>query len=164
MNIDTLEKLYIHELKDLYSAENQILEALPKMSRKASDANLVAALNGHVEQTRAHRDRIVAIFGYLDFEPGGHKCKGIEGLLKEASELLQEVTDDHVRDAAIISACQRVEHYEIAGYGVARAFAKKLGRDDDVKALTKTIEDEGAADRKLTDLAEHHINFVAQVN
>ncbi|CAE7223654.1 yciF [Symbiodinium necroappetens] len=164
MNIDTLEKLYIHELKDLYSAENQILDALPKMVRAASDADLVAALNGHVEQTKAHRDRVTSLFETLDFEPGGHKCKGIEGLLKEASELLQEVTDDHVRDAAIISACQRVEHYEMAGYGVARALAKKLGRDTDVDTLTKTIEEEGAADRKLTELAEHHINFVAQVN
>jgi ferritin-like metal-binding protein YciE len=164
MKIDDFSKLYVHELKDLYSAESQILDALPKLIERATDSGLIEALTAHMKETRTHVSRIRTLFETLDFEPGGHKCKGMEGLLKEGSELLDEVTDDHVRDAAIIGSCQRVEHYEIAAYGVARAFARKLGRDDDVTALTKTIEEEGHADRKLTELAERHINFVAQVN
>ncbi|MFI4882277.1 MAG: ferritin-like domain-containing protein, partial [Phycisphaerales bacterium JB064] len=161
MKIDSLEKLYVHELKDLYSAENQILDALPRMIENASDGELKKALEAHRRETEEHVGRIVGLFEKLDFEPGGHKCKGIEGLLKEGSEVLDETEEDHVRDAAIISACQRVEHYEMAAYGVARAFASKLGRHDDAEVMTTTLEEEGNADRTLTRLAEQRINFAA---
>lgn len=163
MTIDSLQKLYVHELKDLFSAESQILDALPKLIDAAGDDDLRAALKSHLKETRAHADRLKRIFEGLPFEPGGHRCKGVEGLIKEADELLKDVEADDVKDAAIIAGCQRVEHYEIAGYGVARAFAKKLGRHTDVDLLTQTIEEEGAADRTLTRLAERHINFVATV-
>ena len=162
MKIDSLEKLYVHELKDLYSAENQILDALPRMIENASDSELKKALEAHRRETEEHVARIVGLFEGLEFEPGGHKCKGIEGLLKEGSEVLDETEEDHVRDAAIISACQRVEHYEMAAYGVARAFASKLGRHDDAEVLTTTLEEEGNADRTLTRLAEQRINFAAR--
>ena len=161
MNIDSLEKLYVHELKDLYSAENQILQALSTMIDATSDSALRAALRDHHEQTEQHVQRIAGLFGDLEFEPGGHKCRGIEGLLSEASHLLEDVSGDSVKNAAIIASCQRIEHYEIAAYGVARAFASKLGRHEDVAVLTRTIEEEGAADRTLSRLAEHHINFTA---
>ncbi len=162
MKIDSLEKLYTHELKDLYSAENQILEVLPALIDAASDDRLRGALEAHREETQAHVKRIQNIFKNLDFEPGGHKCKGVEGLIVEAKGVLGEVTDPSVRNAAIIAGCQRIEHYEMAAYGVARAFASKLGRHDDVAVLTQTIEEEGAADRTLTRIAEHHINFTAR--
>lgn len=162
MKIDSLHKLYVHELKDLYSAENQILDALDDMIKAASDTELKTALQGHRKETEQHVGRITKLFESLDFEPGGHKCKGIEGLLTEATDSLKETEGDPVRNAAIIASCQRVEHYEMAAYGVARAFASKLGRHDDVKVLTQTLEEEGAADRTLTRIAEHHINFSAR--
>jgi ferritin-like metal-binding protein YciE len=161
MNLDSLHKLYVHELKDLYSAENQILEALPKLIEAAQDSNLQAALEHHLGETKTQVKRLKTIFSNLDFEPGGHHCKGMNGLIDEGKDLLSDVKDSEVVDAAIVSACQRVEHYEMAAYGVARAFAKKLGRDQDIELLTESLEEEGAADRKLTSLAEHHINFVA---
>jgi len=161
MKLDTLEKLYVHELKDLYSAEHQILDALPRLIRAASDETLRKSLESHRKETETHVARVKTIFESLDFEPGGHKCKGMEGLLKEASESLADAEGDAVRDAAIIAGCQRVEHYEMAAYGVARAFASKLGRQDDVDLLTTTLEEEGAADRALTSVAERRINFTA---
>lgn len=162
MKIDSLEKLYVHELKDLHSAESQILDALPKMIKAASDDELKKALESHRTETEEHLNRIERLFQNLDFEPGGHKCKGIEGLLKEGDEVLAEAADDDVRNAAIISSCQRVEHYEMAAYGVARAFAGKLGRHDDAEVLTTTLEEEGHADRTLTGIAEQRINFAAR--
>ncbi len=161
MKLDSLTKLYAHELKDLYSAESQILDALPKMIQAAGDKDLRTALEAHLKETKTHAGRLEKIFQSLDFQPGGHRCKGMEGLLKEGQEVLADVAEPEVVDAAVIAACQRVEHYEISGYGVARAYATKLGRNADVELLTKTLEEEGAADRKLTQLAEHHINFVA---
>lgn len=161
MKIDSLEKLYVHELKDLYSAENQILEALPRLIEAAGDEALRDALASHLKETKQHVKRIQTLFDGLDFEPGGHKCKGMEGLLKEGKEGLEDVSGKSVTDAAIIASCQRVEHYEMAGYGVARAFAAKLGRHADVKVLTQTLEEEGAADRILTQVAERRINFEA---
>lgn len=162
MKIDSLEKLYVHELKDLHSAETQILDVLPKMIKEATDDELKKALESHRKETQEHLARIERLFQNLDFEPGGHKCKGIEGLLKEGSELLQETEDDDVRNAAIVAACQRVEHYEMAAYGVARAFASKLGRHDDAEVLTTTLEEEGHADRTLTQIAEQRLNFAAR--
>lgn len=163
MKLDSLSKLYVHELKDLYSAENQILNTLPKMIDKAHDAELKSALTHHLGETKNHVKRLDSIFKGLEFEPGGHHCKGINGLLDEGKETLADVSESDVIDAAIIASCQRVEHYEMAAYGVARAFAQKLGRKEDVETLTQTLEEEGKADRTLTSLAEHHINFVATV-
>lgn len=162
MKIDSLEKLYVHELKDLHSAESQILDALPKMINAASDDELKKALESHRKETEEHLVRIERLFQNLDFEPGGHKCKGIEGLIKEGEDVLAETEDDAVRNAAIVASCQRVEHYEMAAYGVARAFASKLGRHDDAEVLTTTLEEEGHADRTLTQIAEHRLNFAAR--
>ncbi len=162
MKIDSLEKLYVHELKDLHSAESQILDALPKMIKAATDDELRKALESHRAETEEHLARIERLFENLDFEPGGHRCKGIEGLIKEGSDVLQETEDDDVRNAAIVAACQRVEHYEMAAYGVARAFASKLGRHDDAEVLTTTLEEEGHADRTLTQIAEQRLNFAAR--
>jgi ferritin-like metal-binding protein YciE len=161
MNLDSLEKLYVHELKDLYSAETQLLEALPKMAEAASHEDLKAGFKEHLKQTKEHVARLESIFKTLDFKPGGHKCNGMEGLIKEGEEILKEDMPAEVRDAALVAAAQRVEHYEIAGYGVAVAYAEKLGHKDHADLLTQTLEEEGATDRKLTRLASRSLNFFA---
>lgn len=161
MKLTSLEKLYAHELKDLFSAENQILQALPRMIERARDGDLVAALEDHRDQTATHVSRLQDIFKGLSFEPGGHKCKGVEGLLKEGDDVVSDCADSSVCDAAIIAACQRIEHYEMAGYGSARAFAQQLGRHDDADILSTTLDEEGATDRTLSQLAERRINFAA---
>jgi ferritin-like metal-binding protein YciE len=161
MTLDSLKKLYVHELKDLYSAENQILEAMPAMIQNASDSGLVAALERHREETKKHVDRLEKIFEGLEFEPGGHKCVGMEGLLVEGESVLEDASDPAVRDAAIISGVQRVEHYEIAGYGTARAYAEKLGDYRAADLLQKSLNEEAMADQTLSRLAERSINFEA---
>jgi ferritin-like metal-binding protein YciE len=163
MKIDSLKKLYVHELKDLYSAENQILEVLPRMAEAADNADLKKAFQDHEKETRTHVKRLETIFQGLDFEPGGHKCEGMEGLLKEGKSLLNGGLPDDVLDAAMIGAAQRVEHYEMAGYGTARALARQLGEHEAVELLTQTLEEEGKADRALTHLAEKSLNFEAMV-
>jgi len=164
VRIDDFMKLYVHELKDLYSAEGQVCNELPRMIEAANDSGLRDALSAHLDQTKEHITRLEKVFEGMEYEPGGHRCKGTAGVIAEAHELVGEIEDEHVRDAAIIAGCQRIEHYEMAGYGVARAMARRLGRDKDVELLTLTLEEEGSADRKLTELAERHINFIAQVN
>ena len=161
MKVDSLRKLYVHELKDLYSAETQLVEELPGMADKASDPDLKKAFRSHLEETKRQRSRLEQIFKDLDFSPGGHRCEGIAGLIKEAHGLTQDVTDDEVLDAALIAAAQRVEHYEMAGYGVARAYAEKLGDYAAADLLQQSLDEEGAADRKLTTLALRRINFEA---
>lgn len=161
MKLDSLEKLFIHELKDLYSAENQILETLPKMIDAAEAPELRQALKDHEKETREQVRRLEKIFRGLEYEPGGHRCVGMEGLLKEGEELIKEIDDSQVRDAALIAASQRVEHYEMAGYGVARAYAEKLAAYEAADLLQKSLDEEGAADRAMTRLAERSINFVA---
>ncbi|MCO6042867.1 ferritin-like domain-containing protein [Aeoliella sp. ICT_H6.2] len=161
MNIDSLEKLYVHELKDLYSAETQLLEALPKMAAAASHDELKAGFEEHLKQTKQHVARLEAIFKTLDFQPGGHKCNGMEGLIAEGEEILREDMPGEVRDAALVAAAQRVEHYEMAGYGVASTYAEKLGHKDHADLLTETLEEEGATDRKLSRLATRCLNFFA---
>lgn len=158
MDIDSMNKLFVHELKDLYSAENQILKALPKMAKKARDAELKSAFELHHRQTQEHVKRLEQIFDDLDQKPGGQKCKGMEGLLEEGEDVMKDSEDDEVRDAAMISAAQRVEHYEIAGYGSARTFARMLGNDKAATLLQKTLDEEGETDKKLTSLAEGRIN------
>lgn len=161
MKLDSLRKLYVHELKDLWSAENQILKALPAAIDAADDDDLRSALRSHHEETRGQVGRLETVFEEMDFSPRGHHCAGMEGLLKELDGALDSEPEKDVRDAMIISALQRVEHYEMAGYGVARAFARKLGESAAADLLQETLEEEGRADRRLTELAEQRINFMA---
>lgn len=161
MNLDDLKKLYVHELKDIYSAENQILKALPKMVDAASDKDLKKAFSDHLKETERHVKRLEKVFQKLDFKPGGQKCAGMEGLLKEGSEMVNEDAPDDVKDAGLIAAAQRVEHYEIAAYGVARTYAEKLGDYAAADILQETLNEEAMADQKLTRLATRRINFEA---
>lgn len=161
MKLKTLNDLFIHELKDLYSAENQLVKALPKMAKAASNEDLRAGFEAHLEETKTHVARLEEIAESCECKLTGHKCKAMEGLIAEGSELISEDADDAVRDAGLIGAAQRVEHYEIAGYGTARALAECLGYDDAVKLLSETLEEEKACDEKLTELAESTINAEA---
>ena len=161
MEIDSLEKLYLEELKDLYSAEKQILQALPRMAKKASNPQLRAAFEEHLEVTRKQVERLDQIFERIGRSPRGKKCKGMEGLLEEGKEMMQEDMEPEVLDAALISAAQKVEHYEMAGYGTVRSYAQLLGEDADARLLQQTLDEEGEADKKLTQLAESSINVEA---
>jgi ferritin-like metal-binding protein YciE len=161
MKIDSLLKLWVHELKDLYSAENQLLKALPKIIEAASNPELKTALREHLEETKGQVKRLETIFKKDGSAPGGHHCKGMEGLLKEGDDLIKDATDPEVRDAGIISACQRVEHYEIAGYGTAAAYAELLEQTEAAALLQQTLDEEGAADTKLSRLARTQINLEA---
>ena len=162
MQLDALKKLYVHQLKDLYSAEKQALEALPRMAKAARDEELVTAFETHANETRGHLKRLEQIFASLDFGPGGQRCHGAEGLIEEAKELMRADADVRVLDAGLVAAAQRFEHYEIAGYGTARAFAEKLGEHDAADLLTQTLEEEAKTDRLLTRLAERSLNFEAR--
>ena len=163
MSMENLEDLFIHELKDLYSAENQVAKALPKMARAATAPELKQGFETHLEETKVHIQRIEQIFEDYDYKPGGVKCDGMAGLISEGEEAIEEDATDAVKDAALIAAAQRVEHYEIAGYGTARTFAKHLKNDKAVQLLQQTLDEEGATDKKLTLLAEDgaHINKLA---
>lgn len=148
-----LQELYINELKNLHSAENQLVKALPKMAKAASNEQLREGFEEHLEQTREHVRRLEHIFEMLDESPKGKKCVGMEGLVKEGSEVMSEDYEDEVMDAGIIGAAQRVEHYEIAAYGTARTFAETLGEDEQASLLEETLNEEKETDRKLTELA-----------
>ena len=161
MKMENLQDLYIHELKDLYSAENQIIKALPKMAKAATHPKLADGFKQHLEQTREHAARLEKILKSHDETTRGPKCKGMEGVLKEGQEMIEEDAEDDVRDAGLITAAQRVEHYEIAGYGTARTYAQLLGDNAGAKLLQKTLDEEGATDKKLTKLAES-INVEAE--
>jgi ferritin-like metal-binding protein YciE len=161
MKLDTLKDLYIHELKDLYSAERQIIKALPKMVKAATNDALASGFQEHLEQTREHADRLEKILSGYNQTTRGPKCKGMEGLLAEGSEMIQVEADDEVRDAGLIAAAQRVEHYEIAGYGTARTYASLLGDKEGEKLLQTTLDEEAATDKKLTALATSSINVAA---
>jgi ferritin-like metal-binding protein YciE len=149
-----LKELYIDELKDLYSAENQLVKALPKMAKTASSGELRQGFEKHLEQTRGHVQRLEKIFQALGESPKGKTCKGMQGLIEEGSEVTEEDYEGSVMDAALIGAAQRVEHYEIAGYGTVRSMAETLGEDDHVSLLEETLEEEKETDEKLTELAE----------
>jgi ferritin-like metal-binding protein YciE len=157
-NMSTLRELYIEELQDLYDAENQILEALPKMADKASHPDLQRAFKEHLEQTRGHVQRLEKIFEGLEEKPSGKKCHGMQGLIEEGEELMKKNLDDDVLDAGLIAAAQKVEHYEMAGYGTVRTFARQLGEEDAANLLQETLNEEGRTDEKLTRLAENNIN------
>jgi ferritin-like metal-binding protein YciE len=161
MEIDSLRKLYVEELKDLYSAEKQILQALPKMVKKASHPQLKSAFQDHLKVTEGHVERLDRIFEALGKAARGKKCKAMEGLIEEGKETMQEDMEDDVMDAALIAAAQRVEHYEIAGYGTVRTYAELLGEQQAAKLLQQTLDEEGDADKKLTQLAESTINVEA---
>jgi ferritin-like metal-binding protein YciE len=161
MKLDSLEKLYMHELKDLYSAEKQLLKALPKLESAAKDPQLKAAFKSHMKETENHVTRLEKIFADLDCKPNRHKCEAMEGLIKEGENLLKEEIEPNVLDAALVSAAQRCEHYEMAGYGTARSYAEKLGRQKDADILQETLNEEGLCDQSLTRLAERRLNFLA---
>ncbi len=158
---ESLQTLYEHELTDLYSAEQQILEALPKMIAAASHPELKRALTEHQAITEKQVDRLNQIWSELGKRPENEKCKGMEGLLKEGDKQLEERKDSDVLDAAIIGAAQRVEHYEIAGYGTMRTYARLLGFNDQADLLQQTLDEEGETDKLLTQLAESSINLEA---
>src|SRR5580698_7653519 len=152
MAVKSLKQLYIDELKDLYSAENQLVKALPKMAKAATSPDLRAGFEEHLEQTKGHVQRLETIFEQLGESPKGKKCKGMEGLIEEGSEAIEEY-EGELLDAALIGAAQRVEHYEMAGYGTVIAFAEELGESEQVTLLKETLEEEKETDEKLSGLA-----------
>jgi ferritin-like metal-binding protein YciE len=149
-------------MRDLYNAENQLLKALPKMAKRATTPELKEVFESHLEETQTHVERLEEIFSNLGKKPSGKTCKGMKGLVEEGSEMMKEDGPDSVIDAGIIAAAQRVEHYEIAGYGVARTFASLLGEDEAEDLLQSTLDEEGAADEKLTEIAEGMVNEEAE--
>jgi ferritin-like metal-binding protein YciE len=153
MTTNSLQELYVEQLQDLYSAEQQIIKALPKMIEAAQSDELSGALKEHLEVTRKQASRIETICQELGEDVEGEKCKGMEGVLKEGTDLVKEVSEE-IRDAAIIAAAQRVEHYEMAGYGTARTYATLLGFEEAAGLLEQTLEEEKEADLTLSDLAE----------
>ena len=155
---ETLRDLYLNELRDLYSAETQLLEALPKMAEAANSSQLKEAFTSHLEQTEGHVRRLEEIFEALGEEPSGETCKAMEGLINEGEEYVKAGGDRDVRDAGLIGAAQRVEHYEIAGYGTARTLASRLGESEAADKLQATLDEEAEADSKLTDIAESEVN------
>jgi ferritin-like metal-binding protein YciE len=161
MKLNTLKDLYIHELKDLYSAEKQLIKALPKMAKAASNPELSEGFRQHLEETKVHATRLEEILKSHDQTTRGPKCKGMEGLLEEGNSMIEEEAEDEARDAGLIAAAQRVEHYEIAGYGCARTYAKAIGDKSGAKLLQQTLEEESATDHKLSALAESTINPAA---
>jgi ferritin-like metal-binding protein YciE len=163
MQHEALRDLYIEELRDIYSAETQLVKALPKMARAATSDELRSGFEEHLEQTRGHVSRLEQIFEDLDEKPSGKKCAGMEGLVKEGGEMIKNEFEGEVKDAGLIGAAQRVEHYEIAAYGTVRAFAELLGDRNAVDLLSQTLEEEKETDKKLTQLASE-INVEASQN
>ena len=161
MKIDSLQKLFVEELRDLYSAEKQILKALPKMMKAATAPELKAAFGAHLEETKGQVERLEKIFEELGKSPKGKTCKAMEGLVEEGSELMKEDIEPAVLDAGLIAAAQRVEHYEMAGYGTVRTYAKLLENKTAAKLLQETLDEERATDEKLSTLAEGAINLQA---
>ena len=162
MELETLRDLYLHELKDLYSAEKQMIKAMPNMIKAATNRQLSAAFRRHFDQTKVQAKRLEDLLARHGESTRGPKCQGMEGVLKEGDEMIGEDADEEVRDAGLIAAAQRVEHYEIAGYGCARTYAELLGDRRGAKILNTTIKEEGATDQKLTKLARSVINVKAK--
>lgn len=160
-DMNPLEELLVDELKDLYSAENQIIKALPRMAKAATSPELRRAFERHLEETRRQVERLDQIGEELEMKMTGKKCKGMEGLIAEGKELLEEDLEPDALDAGLIGAAQKVEHYEIAAYGTARTHAEMLGFRKVAKLLQQTLNEEGATDKKLTQLAENVINYEA---
>lgn len=163
MKLESLKDLYLEQLKDLYSAETQLVGALPDMARAATSPDLKSAFNDHLRQTEEHVRRLERIFQDLQQDPKGHTCEGMKGLIKEGQEMIKMRGEAAVIDAGLIAAAQRVEHYEIAGYGTVRTYAELLGKDDHVTLLERTLQEEEQTDELLTELAESHVNEEALV-
>jgi ferritin-like metal-binding protein YciE len=159
MEITTLRDLFQEHIQDLWSMEDQIVNTLPDMIEASSNDELRNALQNHLEQTRRQVQRLEEVCRLVDFDPEGERCEGMRGILKEGDKLVEkDVEEDEVRDAAIIAAAQRVEHYEIAVYGTARTFARMLGEEEAATLLEESLEEEKLADTTLTDIAEAHVN------
>ncbi|HEV3117072.1 MAG TPA: ferritin-like domain-containing protein [Gemmataceae bacterium] len=161
MKLNSLEDLLVEELRDLYSAENQIIKALPKMAKTASNPELQQGFQEHLKQTKGHAQRLEQVCESLNVSPKGKKCRAMEGLLEEGKETMSEDAEPEVMDAALIAAAQRVEHYEIAGYGCARTFARQLGHEEAANLLQQTLDEEAETDKKLTQIAESMVNLQA---
>ena len=162
MELETLKDLYILELKDLYSAEKQIIKALPKMIKAATNEQLAEGFRLHLEETKAQATRLEQILASHEETTRGPKCKGMEGVLAEGEEMIEEDAEDEVRDAGLIAAAQRVEHYEMAGYGCARTYAEEIGDKEGAALLQTTLREETETDKKLTKLAKTVINLKAK--
>jgi ferritin-like metal-binding protein YciE len=152
--LSSLQVLLNHEIKDLYNAENQLLKALPKMAKAATDPSLQEAFHTHLEETKVHVERLEEIAKLLETTPKGKVCKAMEGLVEEGAQSIEDTGDPSIKDLALIIAAQKVEHYEIAGYGSVRTLAETLGLTDVAEILQTTLDEEGATDQILTDLAE----------
>ena len=162
MELETLRDLYVHELKDLYSAEQQLIKALPKMKKAATNRSLSSAFNQHLEQTKRQAKRLEQILKRHDESTSGPKCEGMEGLISEGDKMASEDAQEDVRDAGLIASAQRVEHYEIAGYGCAKTYAGLLGDRQGARLLETTLREEADTDKKLTRLAKELINLKAR--
>ena len=157
-DIKNMDDLFLHQVQDIYYAENQILKALPKMIDKATDSQLKTGLRSHMKETKEHVSRLDEVFKSLGEKPQGHTCPAIDGIIAEAEEVAGEVEDKNVLDAAIIAAAQAVEHYEISRYGTLVAWAEQMGHKQHLATLQKTLDEEKMADKKLTSMAESKIN------
>jgi ferritin-like metal-binding protein YciE len=163
MKLESLKDLYLEQLKDLYSAETQLVDALPKMAEASHSPELKNAFREHLNQTRQHVDRLEQVFKKLGLSPKGETCEGMKGLVKEGEAMMKMKGEPEVLDAGLIAAAQRVEHYEIAGYGTVRTYAELLGEADAVRLFERTLQEEEEADEKLTEIAESHVNQEALV-
>src|SRR5688500_4214650 len=159
---NSLDELFVHELKDLYDAEHRLTEALPQMAEAASSPDLKQAFTTHLQETKGHIRQLEQVFAQLGEEPERQACKAMKGIIDEGSDMLSAKGDDKVRDAALIASAQRAEHYEIAGYGTVRTFAQQLGHQNIVPILQQILDEEGATDKKLSMIAEGHVNMEAQ--
>jgi ferritin-like metal-binding protein YciE len=161
LKLDSLRDLLIEELRDLYNAENQLVDALPKMAKAAGSSELRSAFTHHLEQTRQHVSRLDQIFDHIGVNSSGETCEAMKGLIKEGETLINAHGDPNVRDAGLVGAAQRVEHYEIAGYGTARSLARRLGQTQVAETLQQTLTEEAEADKTLTSIAESQVNVAA---
>jgi ferritin-like metal-binding protein YciE len=158
MKLNTLEDLFVEQLRDLYDAENQLVKALPKMAKASSCDKLKSAFESHLEETKHHVERLEQVFKTLGQKASGKTCAAMKGLVTEGSEMISENAAPDVKDAGLIAAAQRVEHYEMAGYGCVRTWARQLGKTEAVRLLEQTLNEEKAADQKLNTIAESHVN------
>lgn len=160
--LNSLKDLLEHEIKDLYSAEKQLIEALPKMAKAASDEKLRKAFEDHLNETKNHKERLDKVAKISGFDPSGETCAAMKGLVKEGDDMIKMKADEDVKDAGLIASAQRVEHYEMAGYGTAHKFAQQLNMKDVAQLLDETLKEEKAADAKLNKIAIERINLEAK--
>ena len=159
--VETLQELFVHEIRDLYDAERQLVRALPKVAQACQSKELKTTVENHLEETRRHVERLEHVFQALNVDPKGNGCEAMQGLIEEGEELIKNTDASPTRDAGLIGAAQRIEHYEMAGYGTARAFAEALGHREAVSRLQETLDEEGEANKKLNALALEKINMQA---